>query len=488
MRPADDEVLIVGAGAAGCAAAIVLASAGVRVRVLDRARVPGPDIDATLPPKLGPLLEVLGVRAAIDALGFVRVPGVVVRQDGPPEVHDFDPDGARLGWQAERPALEGVLLERARAVGAIVELGVGVRALSEDGTLQREDGARAVAAWVIDASGRGGLGARSLGLRARDGLRTLALTRRWQGARPPDGFPATSSLLETRPEGWLWSRLDRSGARRVSLGVDAGALGGDAETCYRAVLASAPLHAELLEGARPEGPLQAHDASWSWSSAAVVGRVLLAGDAASVIDPLCAQGVLKAIQSGMEAAAVARTALRRPEQTAQALAHHARRERERFVRYAGVADTMMRAAPWDTPFWTARQRDGAAVLAELDPDDLAAAERRREVFLERLRRLGGQGLRPSLAPEVRLDTTTRVVGGWVEVRAAVRLPGRAAPFAPDGVMPERLLPLLDGRPVAAVFDAYAAAVGQGPSARLARRLTEALAGLAAGDGLRWGEG
>src|SRR5438552_7055867 len=73
-----DDVLIVGAGPAGATAAAVLARAGARVRLLDRARFPRDKLCGdTLNPGTLALLRRLGHANDVDARGL-RIDGMIV--------------------------------------------------------------------------------------------------------------------------------------------------------------------------------------------------------------------------------------------------------------------------------------------------------------------------------------------------------------------------------------------------------------------------
>ncbi|HEY6214618.1 MAG TPA: FAD-dependent monooxygenase, partial [Vicinamibacterales bacterium] len=70
------DVLVVGAGPAGSMAALVLARAGVRVRIVDRARFPRDKLCGdTVNPGTLARLEALDLAAAIVARG-VRIDGM----------------------------------------------------------------------------------------------------------------------------------------------------------------------------------------------------------------------------------------------------------------------------------------------------------------------------------------------------------------------------------------------------------------------------
>jgi hypothetical protein len=142
-----------------------------------------------------------------------------------------------------------------------------------------------------------------------------------------------------------------------------------------------------------------------------------------------------------------------------------------------VARTFYRASPYAAlPFWRARMWGD-------DPAGEAAAEARFEAGQARradlsaaVRREGGQALRLAAAPGLSLAPRPVIRGGLVVSAPCAVFEGRVVEL-PD-VEPQVLLPLIDDRPMAAVFDAYAAAVGQAPSVVLGRRIMGALLALA----------
>ena len=123
-KRASFDVLIVGAGLAGSAAAIQLARAGWSVALVERQRFPRRKVcGECLAASNLPLLEALGVADAFHALAgpaLRRVSlchgGQAVSADLPPAAGERHPWGRALG----RETLDGLLLEAARAAGASV--------------------------------------------------------------------------------------------------------------------------------------------------------------------------------------------------------------------------------------------------------------------------------------------------------------------------------------------------------------------------------
>ncbi|GAA0321381.1 FAD-dependent oxidoreductase [Kineococcus aurantiacus] len=137
--PAVRSVLVVGGGAAGCAAAILLARSGVEVEVVE-ARPGTSDAGSgiTLQGNALRVLRDLGVWPAVQARGYafdslgLRAPdpaGTVVAEI--PDVRTGGPDlPATLGMP--RPVLAGILLDAAAEVGAKVRFGVSATGLDQD--------------------------------------------------------------------------------------------------------------------------------------------------------------------------------------------------------------------------------------------------------------------------------------------------------------------------------------------------------------------
>ena len=114
------DVIIAGAGPAGCVAAIVLARAGVRVLVLDRARFPRPKLcgDSLNPGAVG-LLDRLQLTGFPENRA-VPADGIIVTGEEGVEIAARYPAGVR-GRFVSRTVLDAWLLEQALQAGAQFE-------------------------------------------------------------------------------------------------------------------------------------------------------------------------------------------------------------------------------------------------------------------------------------------------------------------------------------------------------------------------------
>src|SRR3569833_425915 len=101
------DVVILGAGPAGTAAARLLASYGHSVVVLGRPNRQ-PPLAESLPPSCNKLFDEIGVRGAVERAGFVRATGNTVRWGKEePRVEPFD--RLATGYQVERDAFDALL-------------------------------------------------------------------------------------------------------------------------------------------------------------------------------------------------------------------------------------------------------------------------------------------------------------------------------------------------------------------------------------------
>ncbi len=300
------DLLVVGAGPAGIAAALTAHNRGLAVRVVDRAVFPR---DKTcgdgLTAQALRLLERLKVE--VTALpGYEAVHDTVcVSPSGRRTVLPLPTGGAYSGV-VTRLELDAALVARARAAGIEVLEGtelVGLRESTAGLHAQLGDGTTVDTASLIAADGHW---SRVRRLREPDAPADLGT---WHAFR--QYFSRVSErrqvVLFERDllPGYAWVFPLPDGRANVGFGVlrDGGVTGKQLRALWPDLLARPSLRAVLGPDAEPEDTHRAWPIPASYDPARLTdGRVLYVGDAASVVDPMTGEGIAQALETGMLAA------------------------------------------------------------------------------------------------------------------------------------------------------------------------------------------
>ena len=342
------DIIVIGGGPGGSAAATMLARQGWQVLLLEREHFPRPHIGESLLPASIPILEELGVLPAVAAAGFLKKWGatMVWGRDKQPWSWYFGETNRRYphSYQVWRPLFDQLLLDNAAAQGVTVRQGcqvtqvlfdssdpivatpgiesgnpaasqvIGVQFRDENGIVSTIS-----APFVLDASGQSALLGRQLNLRRWDeSFRNLAVYAYYADAGRLDPPAEGNIFIESYANGWLWTIPLHTGQASVGVGVDGAAGAAQVQQWglapfLESQLSQGPHTAKLLAAARRVSEPQLVK-DWSYACAPLAGAgYALLGDAACFIDPLFSSGVHLALMSGVLAAAYATTALRRPE-------------------------------------------------------------------------------------------------------------------------------------------------------------------------------
>lgn len=305
--PDATDVLIVGARCAGAATARLLAAAGARVLVVDRAPL-GADTLSTHALMRGAVVQLArwGLLPALVAAGTPAVRRTTFEYAGDAVSVDIRPKhGVDALYAPRRTVLDRVLAEAAAEAGADVRHGYRLR------TLLREGGGRVVGAVLDDPEGRPRTVRAQLVIGADGRHSTVA---RQVGAVPRlEGRAATATIYGhfpgLSPDGYRWLFAEGASAGVIPTNDDAccvfatvpathfaDVFARDRAAGFHAVLSA--LDPALAEATRRTAPLHGLHGFAGQTGGFVVSHGpgwALVGDAAYFKDPLTAHGITDAL-------------------------------------------------------------------------------------------------------------------------------------------------------------------------------------------------
>ncbi len=308
--PTPLDVLVVGAGPAGVAAAMTAHERGLRTLLVDRASFPR---DKTcgdgLTAQALRLLEHLGVEIP-DLDGTVTVRETVLVSPSGREVSLPLPETGMHSAVVSRLELDDALVRTAHGRGIDVRAGAALSSLA-----QSAEGVRAVvgdeeihAAHLIGADGHWSAVRRLCEPGAPADLGTWHAVRQYF-----DGVDDARQWVlfeEDLLPGYAWVFPLPGGRANVGFGVlrTPGVSGKDLKVLWPDVLARPALRRVLGPNATAEASHRAWPIPTTFDPARLVDdRVLYVGDAASVVDPMTGEGIAQALETGILASeAIAR--------------------------------------------------------------------------------------------------------------------------------------------------------------------------------------
>ncbi len=217
------DVLILGAGPAGCATALALLADGIRrVLLVDRPlAVPFP-IGESATPDVGRLLARLGVENELCRLGHRAYYGNVSSWgEGPPIVDHFLSRGWDHGWHLDREAFDGWLRAEATGRGARLLQPATLTSIvpyAQEWRVTVDGYGDVLARVVVDAAGRRAPLASRLGAQRHRIDSLIALAVRSE-VKPADRL-AGLSVVESFCDGWWYAAPLPSGGAIVMLTTD----------------------------------------------------------------------------------------------------------------------------------------------------------------------------------------------------------------------------------------------------------------------------
>ncbi|MCX6281342.1 MAG: geranylgeranyl reductase family protein [Bacteroidetes bacterium] len=310
------DVIIVGAGPAGVSTAFCLGNSGLEVTLIDKAVFPREKICGD-----GLTLDVINQLALISdelAASFRDFSGKLPCYSA--EI--FSPDHRQFSvavrpQQEERPmytcrrsGFDYFLIQQLKQFGNVSifenchphSLGI-----QEEKVLLEAGEDTFEAKIIIGADGVNSFVARELGVtRITKEHQCVALRTYYKGIQPlREGSLIEMYLPEEILPGYLWIFHLGDGSANVGVGMPATVINSkkiNLKQCFEGLLMTEPLKSRL-EGALRQEAVQGYTIPFGGLRREISGnRFLLAGDAASLVDPITGEGVGNAIRSGRVAA------------------------------------------------------------------------------------------------------------------------------------------------------------------------------------------
>lgn len=366
----DCDVLIAGAGPAGCAAAVSLAQFAPDLRIVLADAAPAQDarIGETVPPPIKPVLEHLGLWGAFAA----DEPSPSYRTlsawgSAALGSNEFLLHPSQVGWRLDRARFDA-MMRRAALASITAHLPARVTAVRREAErwhIACGSFGSHTARLLVDATGRAAVPGRLTGQRPMSEDRLVGCFVHFAAS----GGGPQEVLLEAFDDGWWYTAAIPDSRRVVACMSDADLVGqlrlADLDG-WMHVLARTRHLAPLVQQARPLGPPRLRAAASQIIPRPAADFFIAVGDAASCFDPISGQGILKALRSGIFASYAIADALCRDD--AKGMRRYGRFVQDEFASYRATSRAyyaLERRWP-EHPFWRRRQ-DGERSFVSASP-------------------------------------------------------------------------------------------------------------------------
>lgn len=320
MTTEKTDVLVIGAGPAGCIAASIVHKNGLKVRVVEKVKFPRFVIGESLLPRVMDHLEEAGLLEDVKAAGFQKKFGAKFMMGD--KVCDFNfseqfTKGWSWTWQVPRSQFDKILADGLVKKGIFVEFEMGVTGIQfnpdETSVTTVEDGngikKQIEARYIIDCSGYGRVIPNLLGLNKPSSLdsRKTHFTHFKDPHRPQGVEGNRITIIVHKQQIWIWVIPFSNGTTSVGFVGETEFFNqypDDKTDRMKAIVADCEFLRErfkdqemVLNPRTIEG--------YSITSAKFFGKgFITAGNATEFLDPVFSSGVTFAMESGSVAAKV----------------------------------------------------------------------------------------------------------------------------------------------------------------------------------------
>ncbi|MFK7948452.1 MAG: NAD(P)/FAD-dependent oxidoreductase [Saprospiraceae bacterium] len=307
------DIIIVGAGPAGCASAITLAQHGLNVGLVDEINPHKPKVGESIPSAIKRLLTQLGINNINTILNDDEYKPCVTNASAWGSEHwqyqdaILNPEGN--GWHIDRNAFDAALYQYTIRNGVIPIKNQVKNVIDNDNyyTINlknntNENKTVLNTKWIIDATGRSSKVGRSLGFHKEKLSEQMAVIA-WIKTDKDKDF---ATRIKSVQNGWWYTAL-LPNQRRIAafhgLVEDVQQLVHNSDR-FTNLFNSANLIKSTINNTQIINRVEGRNANFGKLNVIANHRFLAVGDAAISFDPLAAQGIFFALYSGIKAGEV----------------------------------------------------------------------------------------------------------------------------------------------------------------------------------------